>query len=230
MPFDVTCPSCGETIGVADEHQGWTVRCPYCRETFQANPSAMPEEHPRLEAEPPAEPASPEIPRVRPMWEADDLARRGDHRRVDRAAARGAVATPAAIMGAVAWLHLILAAFFLVGFFLAAQDANQNGDEESFNAALMGGIVAFIMVVYFSLIVYGCRQMKTLSSYYWAVAACVMSCLGLLLCGCGWFMLMAAIWGLVIINRPDIRDAFDDQQPHDRPLLTMLEDDRDDRL
>src|SRR4051812_3663233 len=46
MPIELTCPSCGKNLRLADEHAGKAGRCPACQATFQI-PAAGPAQEPQ---------------------------------------------------------------------------------------------------------------------------------------------------------------------------------------
>lgn len=203
MPFDAICTSCGETVAVADEHRGWTVRCPVCLSPFLAGDAP-----PRVLKVPAGE--RPYI--LTRAEEVDDDEDDSDlSLEVDRDAALSAVAAPATFLEIITWLHLVACGLLAAGFVLAALDANQNAAGDELDVLMMGLVGSMISLVYFAVIAYGARKMKTLSSYSWAVAAGVMACVGLAICICGLFMAAAGIWALAVVNRPEVRGAFDDQ-------------------
>src|SRR5262245_55202560 len=134
MPFEIKCTACGEMVAVADEHRGWTVRCPVCQAQFQA-----------VEALPQVPPAHvPQRARV-PANDFDNLGTDDDddddyddedylpiaplasevRARAKRRRALRAVAGPSRFLEGVAWFHLAVIEFMFACVIIAALDAKQ---------------------------------------------------------------------------------------------------------
>jgi|GEM_PF-2285625 len=220
MAFDFTCPSCGEMIAVADEHRGWTMRCPICQGQFQAGESSAPTAStpPRWKATRSGPPRAPEAAHEDDQDndhddDLDDLpiARA----RVNREEAIRVVSGPSWFLEIMAWLHMVgigLCAAFMV---IVGLDANQNGggNDDDVGLIVFVAVLTVIMLPYFAVMAYGARKMRSLSNFSWAMASSILGTVGLALCGCGGILMAAAgIWALVVINRPEIRRAFENQE------------------
>ena len=224
MPEQVRCPSCNATLRVPDTLLGKNVKCPKCQTTFLAEteepaepegivrdpapssrrrPSAPPEEY---EDEPPLE------------EEDEDRPRRRRRRGRGSAAAESAVAGPAIAMMVVAGLDvawtIIDLLLRLLGIGLYAAGAAQGGVRSggptspdlliSGAAGIAGDILGAAIAV---LILVGALKMKNLSSYALAMTACIISMIPCHACCC--LGLPFGIWGLVVLNKPEVKDAFE---------------------
>ncbi|HMO15915.1 MAG TPA: hypothetical protein PKD64_00050 [Pirellulaceae bacterium] len=70
---------------------------------------------------------------------------------------------------------------------------------------------AVISIVFFAFIIFGAWQMKTLGNWGWALAASIMS---IIPCGCCCLIgTPVGIWALVIIVKPEIKQAFRSMMP-----------------
>jgi predicted Zn finger-like uncharacterized protein len=221
MPEQVHCPSCNAALRVPESLLGKNVKCPKCQTTFVAEteapaepegivrepapsarrrPSAPPEE---FDDEPPPEEEDEDRPRRR---------RRGRR----RAAAESAVAGPAIAIMVVSGLAIALCILSLLGNLLGvglaaagpAQRASGSQQTDLVVNAVSGIGGAIFGLCYWTVVLLGAVKMKSLSSYGFAMASCIMS---MLPCHCCCiFGLPFGIWGLVMLNKPEVKDAFRD--------------------
>ncbi|MBX9579940.1 MAG: hypothetical protein K2X87_06490 [Gemmataceae bacterium] len=211
MPFVTRCPDCREPLDVDDEYRTWRVRCPRCRHEFV--PDGPAETAPRRPA-PPDDPAPRRESRPRPDRLPDGVA--VEH-------ARRAVAGPAGWLRACGVLGMLTGAALGVGTFAlgawaadnpvqARKDLNARDDDEVAGLLAFLGAAAAGCVVAGGVITYGAVQMGRLGSYRWAVASAVtatgsVAACGLVVC-CAPAWVPVGIWGLVALNRPEVRDGF----------------------
>jgi hypothetical protein len=202
---------------------GKNVKCPKCETTFIAEldapaapegvvreptPSATASSRRREEEfqdEPPP-----------PLDDDEDYPRprRRRRRRLDYGQAESDVAGPAIAMMVVAGLdiayHVVALLMNLLGVGLAAAStpkgaAGPQGVDLIVN--LGSGIIGAIIGLSFALLILvGAIKMKNLSSYGLAMTACIISMLPCHSCCC--LGLPFGIWGLVILNKPEVKDAF----------------------
>ncbi|HYH63993.1 MAG TPA: hypothetical protein VD866_04775 [Urbifossiella sp.] len=200
MPLSVPCPGCREPLDVDDEYRAWKVRCPRCGTEF------VPEEPPQADS-----------PHRRPHDHGDDVGfddrprrrRRSRYDREDHTAAAEDVYGPGVYMEVVGWLgtlgSLLLAfLFLLVG--LEPQPGQQNPRPEDVIAAfLLCGCFGVLGVGVHVVMIVGGRHLRRMSSRSWAMTAAVLALLTI-----GVLQMPAGIWALAVMNRPYVRDAFDD--------------------
>jgi predicted Zn finger-like uncharacterized protein len=223
MPEQIRCPECDATLRVPDSLVGKAVKCPKCQTTFTAELEA-PEERERIVREP----ARSSARRQRPPQEEDeeeplppeeeeedeDRPRLRKRRRGRRADAEAAVAAPAICLIVLGGLDIFLCLLNLVlrlaGIGVAAaggpMGAGRGGNAEMI-ANLAGGIIGSIIGLAFAaLITMGGIKMKQLQNYGLAMTA---SILALLPCGnCCCIGVFFGIWALIVLNRPEVKDAF----------------------
>ncbi len=236
MPEQVRCPSCNAALRVPENLLGKNVRCPKCQTTFLAEMDEHVEPEPeRIVREP--RPAAKRRPRPPEDFEEEDQLppedeleelpeepeeeyeerprrrRRGGGRR--RAAAEAAVAGPAIsliVLGSldvvVVILNMILS---LVGFNFVPAGAKGPGGPEAilaFQTKPVFLIPSHILGLGIAiLILMGGLKMKQLQNHGLAMAA---SILAILPCTdpCCCIGLPLGIWALVVLNRPEVKDAF----------------------
>lgn len=211
MPFDISCPSCGEIVSVADEHRGWTVRCPVCNSSFQAGDAPAP---------PPPRPIGdrpwarqPPVDEPLPYQEPA----RGEPLRF-REPSRGeilrTVSGPATALAVVGWIGLVFCAIMLIVFVfflvMLAQGGNLPNQQKADLIAQMvqSGIQVGVHSVVSILIIVGARKMSRLESHAWAMTSAI---LALLPCvnPCCLLGLPFGIWALTVISKPEVRQQFD---------------------
>jgi predicted Zn finger-like uncharacterized protein len=227
MPIQIRCPSCEATLRVPDNLLGKAVKCPKCKTTFTADDGTGPSEN--IQAQAPARPSSasrrprapePEEEIIEDFEEVDDEEERPRRRRRGgrRAAAEQAVSGPAIALMVVGGLGLLVAIANLVltvmgvAVFGAAAVAPK-GAGGGFNPApeaagyaagrLIGTILSFCWP---AIVLSGAIQMKRLQSFGYAMTACIVAMLPCNLCCL--LGLPFGIWGLVVLNRSDVKDAF----------------------
>jgi hypothetical protein len=168
-------------------------------------------------------PPSPEDEDIHEEEEEEELlrSRRRRERRISQA--RSAVAGPAIALMVVGSLSL---AFYLPQFIIFAATGRvvldfasdpqhlrqpQMQGNEAFQRGfqvgkIIGGYLGSIAAVTWGvLVVVGGYKMKTLSSYVWATTGSITA---MIPCSCCClFGLPFGIWGLVVLNRPDVRDV-----------------------
>lgn len=74
--------------------------------------------------------------------------------------------------------------------------------------------VSFLVLALGCLVFHGAAKMKSLESYGWAMAACILAMLPCSLCCI--LGLPFGIWGLLVINRSDVNNAFHAMPDHYR--------------
>jgi predicted Zn finger-like uncharacterized protein len=203
------CPNCQRQLKVPETLLGKTVRCPSCKATFVAQgaeeaPIAMIDEEPRAPAPGPG------------ASDAQTAARR--RVRVSEAAA-SAVKGPAICLLVVGILAILLA--LLNGAYgLISPNAMQQANNPPFGGnPQFGGQQppqSFLVVFYIgavvagllwgSLVTAGAISMLRLRLYGLAMTG---SIVGMVPCSmCCLFGLPFGIWALVILNRPEVKNAF----------------------
>jgi predicted Zn finger-like uncharacterized protein len=223
MPEQIRCPSCDAALRVPETLLGQNVKCPKCETTFVAEMEEL--NQPEGIVREPAPAAARRRPRLSeddeyeeedlPLEEEEDRPRR--RRRSGRRYedARAAVAGPATALMIVSGLALALSVLSLLGNLLgvglmAAAPARKGamgpqGPDLAIN--MIAGVGSAIFgLVYWTIATIGAVKMKNLSSYGFAMTACI---LGMLPCSlCCVLGLPFGIWGLVVLNRPEVKDAF----------------------
>lgn len=212
MPHLVQCPECSRTVRVPDDLIGQAVRCPTCRAQFPA--TALPDEGAAIQAAaPPETPAPlPDLPAPPPRDFVDYSRDRATLRRraLDdvQGPATGLIVT--AILGIIVQIGSLI---FTVGtaMYIMQQVPPGTPGPQAGELALQFASNAIGMVVGVTtgiVVLIGARKMKALESYGFAMAS---SILALIPCisPCCFLGLPIGIWALVVINRPEIKDAFD---------------------
>ncbi len=224
MSTTVRCPSCERTLRVPPELLGQLVKCPSCQATFTAaedgpapGPGAAPaapsfgdELEKRLQK---GLPSRTEGPPSGPDDEDDDVPRR----RPSPRRARDDVAAPATgliVAGSLGLVASLLAFGVAVFSGLVATGAfgpGLKGMDRNDEAMMMVNVVYYSVIgalnlVLSVLILFGAIRMKNLQSYGWAMAACIC---GIIPCsGCCLLGMPFGIWGLVMLSRPEVKEAF----------------------
>jgi predicted Zn finger-like uncharacterized protein len=214
MPEQIRCPSCGATLRVPENLLGMAVKCPKCETTFTAAlapppPAAIVTEPPRraerlpeLEDEPFG------------ALEDEDYPRR---RFVD---AEVALAGPAIALMVVAGLDFLAGVFRLLlpllglSMAFAGGGAGRVGGNGGLAAEFgINGLLGVLHFTFGGLILAGAIKMKKVKSFGFAMTACI---LAMIPCsGCCLLGLPFGIWGLVILNKPEVKDAFTQRNPED---------------
>jgi predicted Zn finger-like uncharacterized protein len=216
MPEQIRCPSCDAALRVPESLLGSTVKCPKCETTFTAE--LPPPQSVRRDLPPPDE--APPL-RIR-KDEADDLGDEDEHyprrrrrrrrRRGDYGDAEAEVSGPAislmvsaglGIAATIAYLIFRLADLALLKQPIPTNQAGQAGFAFGV-AGVIGGALLGILMCFITLA--GAIKMKRLQNHGLAVTACV---LAMLPCNCCCMLgLPFGIWGLVVLNKPDVKNAF----------------------
>jgi predicted Zn finger-like uncharacterized protein len=225
MPEQIRCPECDATLRVPDSLLGRNVKCPKCQTTFTAEIDSPAEqivqEPPRSAARPPSlrsedieDEEEDELPPDEEEDEDDRPRRKRRGRRRSRGMAEAAVAGPAVSLIVLGCIDLVLIALGAllrilgIGFLAAGGAAGQGGGAQANAMAnVVGGIIGSIIGLCFAiLILVGGLRMKRLENYGLAMTACIFA---LLPCGnCCIIGLPLGIWGLVVLNRPEVKNSF----------------------
>jgi predicted Zn finger-like uncharacterized protein len=225
----VRCPSCKETFKAVEDIAEIDTASPIEDEPESRRPAASsrrPKENepalPRPSRQsPPPEKAEEEEERTGEEEEEERRPRR--RRQRGSSAARSAVAGPAiALMvvgGISAGLYLVqLIMLLTTGSLLADKDvpvlpskadnAFQRGFEDGFQTGMRaGGVVASISgICWGSVVITGAYQRRKLRTRRFAITASILAMLPCSLCCL--LGLPFGIWSLVVLNRPEVRDAF----------------------
>lgn len=216
----VKCPTCGTTFVAEVGEEG--------------QPSSEPGARPLRPEDTPTGPYDPVEKRVVPSAQAgrrqrtddlryedededddydeDDRPRRRSPFRGDfEDEARAAVSGPATALTVVGVIGLVLVGLNVVltvlnvGMAAQRQGRNAGGVDEITNLA--SGVVGIVVSTAFSiLILAGAAKMRSLTNYGLAMTACI---LAMLPCGgCCILGLPFGIWGLVVLNRQEVKSAF----------------------
>jgi len=233
MPEQVRCPSCNAALRVPENLLGKNVRCPKCQTTFLAEleepaeperivrePSPAARRRPRPpedfeeEDELPPEDELEELPEE-PEEEYEERPRRRRRGGRRRAAAEAAVAGPAISLIVIGSLDIFLVILDMIlslaGFnFVPASARGPGGPGGNFAFQSNPVIVLpthLLGIGLDILILMGGIKMKQLQNHGLAMAA---SILAILPCGnpCCCIGLPIGIWALVVLNRPEVKDAF----------------------
>jgi hypothetical protein len=227
MPEIINCPQCERKLRVPDNLLGQQVKCPTCSVTFTAAAApleppppppgealAPPPRPPEPAPYPPrydAPPPYPGAPSQQPYYhDAPPLGFDDPHerRRHLRPAALDTVAGPAIALLVVGIIDLVLYSIILaIGFLGMASQMNRRGGDAMIVGMACGCLLHAIRLAYQIVIIAGAQKMKRLESYGFSMAVCIMAVIPLLspLLIVG---IPFGIWGLVVINQPDVKDAF----------------------
>ena len=223
MPTSVACPGCKRLLKLPEAVLGQLVQCPSCSHTFTAREDPPPSrinEHGEV-VRPQSQPDRDRYegtPR-RDRYDDDYPPRDGSRYRDDedypdrggRSAVRGDVSGPANALMTVGVLGIILSALALVvnlanGGGADAFGGPPGGEEEQFFALMQGPCWTLIGMAWGILITVGASRMKNLKSYGLAMTAGIVA---MLPChGCCLLGLPFGIWALVVLARPEVREAF----------------------
>lgn len=233
MPEQVRCPSCNAALRVPENLLGKNVRCPKCQTTFLAEmdepaeperivreprPAARrrprPPEDIEEEDELPPEEELEELPE-KPEEEYEERPRRRRRGRRRFAEAEAAVAAPAICLMVLGGLNIptaIAYAIFQVFNMPLTGKAYPPGQAPpGYETGLVIGKVSVFVIIPLSilfgiLLLIGGLKMKKLQSYGLAMTSCVLAMVPLHCCCL--LGLPFGIWGLVALNKPEVKDAF----------------------
>jgi hypothetical protein len=226
MPELVNCPHCSKKLRIPEHLLGRPVKCPGCGNMFKVSADGgeqrpAEEQQPRAQSErflsepPPrdAEDEERESDRPRPRFAEDDddyddyeegrrRYRRRERRR--RAAVQDAVNVPAILLMVVGGLAIVVGianlAVTISGFGIDPQDrANPAHMTGRYFGAGIGPVWGIVVAL-------GGLQMKTLRSRGLAMTGAIFSLVPCSICCV--FGLPVGIWALIVLNKPEVRDAF----------------------
>lgn len=219
MPEQVRCPSCNAALRVPDSLLGKNVKCPKCQTTFLAEMEEL-EQPERIVREPlPARrsraPQEEDEEELLEEEEEEERPRRRRRRKRRFAEAESLVSGPATALLVVGIIDIILGMMdMLLPLFgvslLAMNGAGRrrggNPDDIVFTV-IVYAILGITVIIMGSLIIMGATKMKKLTSYGFAMTACILAmipCVNCCLLG-----LPFGIWGLVVLNKAEVKDAFE---------------------
>lgn len=196
--ISVRCPECGSRLEVDDEHLGQDVRCPACRVVFPARPGGVPDARPAR----------------RDPDDDDERPRRRRTREDVVEDARRAVHLPAllSVIACVVTMgyHALDMAIILANPqmlknnpFLNAGGGGFQWTPEMYAAARVFSILWQVVTLA------GSFAMMRLKAKPFAVTAMVLQ---IVPCGAGICCILGlplGIWGLIVLNRPDVKDGFE---------------------
>jgi hypothetical protein len=215
---------------------GKKVRCPKCKATFIAGGSDRVEPEEEQPAEPKEErPAKEAIidkpvsarrrrPPEREEPEDDDSPRYEDEERPRRRRRRrrsfateeaaSAVTPPAICLMVLGGIEVAFAVFglllALLGFSIiqaGAAGQGQPGVDADAGARLAGNIIGSVVTTCIgAVMIMGGYKMKRLESYGSVMTACIVSMVPCSICCL--LGLPLGIWGLIVLNKPEVREAF----------------------
>jgi predicted Zn finger-like uncharacterized protein len=230
------CPSCNRKLRVPENLLGKSVRCPECKETFTVHASGdesaaatgvttrpAPAQPPPLSDDDDNErrgrryedPEEDDDRDSRDEEEQDgyeDRRSRGKRRRSrNREAAASAVAGPGIALMILGGLALLIAAtslaLNLVGAAMVVPHAAAGPGGGDAIANVVGGVAGAVFgLCWGGIILSGAWTMFSLRAYPYAMTACIVAMLPCNLC-C-FLTLPFGIWGLVVLLRPEVKDAF----------------------
>lgn len=200
----VSCPSCAKQMRAPEAVLGKQVRCPSCQSTFTAT---------AVEAAP-APPGAfrpgsgPAAPYPSQHWQQRPT--------VDRAAVQAAVAGPAiALMIVTGLVVAFLAAFILLMCVLGGAALSgalgpppkgKTSEEEVAIQVVVQVVILTIMAIWDMVIFCSAWRMKKMRGWGFAFAGAIMAVIP---CSACWiFKLPFGIWGIVVLCRPEVKEAF----------------------
>jgi hypothetical protein len=214
MTSDIPCPACRRLLRLPDAVLGQVVRCPSCQATFTAAPAepsppagdSAPAPAGTINArgeivrDPQEQPAAPDAP----PWKVGPQERDEDYPVIDtRPAALSQVAGPANGLLAVGVIALCLTGLGVTVAFLNLGSGMGSLGTEDMIVSLFSYALGF---TWGGLVTVGAVRMKKLESIGLAMTACIVA---MLPCnGCCVLGLPFGIWGLVVLNRPEVKAAF----------------------
>ncbi len=234
----VKCPKCREQLDLDDEYLGQEVDCGACGATFVAQVEGAPRPARR-------EPDADEPPRRRSRIEDDedyerpprrsrddeddeDFERPRRRRRRSRIEdAPGIVAGPANGLIWTGWLSALMCAFgglaFAAYWYTQLNNRQMKQDDPEVMMGL-GVAVAVLGAPYCILIAVGGHQMKRLRGTAWGYTAGGLGIATIVLCGIicptTWAGVGFGIWAIVVMSRPEVRDAIEANRRRDsRPEM-----------
>jgi predicted Zn finger-like uncharacterized protein len=215
----VHCPSCSASVLVPEALLGKKVRCPECSTTFVAEmeDADQPEGIVREPAQRPSRSRVPEDEddELPPEEEEDEDRPRRRRRRRSSSRAASAVTGPAIGIMVVSGLSiasgLVDLAFRVLGAGLmmgASSKAGAPAGQAAGQAVgvILGGVFDVLSMILPVVMLLGAVKLKNLQSYGLALTSCILAILPVHCCCI--LGLPFGIWGLVVLNNPDVKDAF----------------------
>jgi hypothetical protein len=218
MPIESHCPGCGTKVRVPETLLGKSVKCPKCQMVFTAEAPTNAGFEEVVEEERPRRSRRPE-----PVDDYDDEPAEDDYeprpRRGGNVRRRAlqAVSVPAGglmaagILGIVGNIAYIILTVALLGAAPKVRPGMPPGMpqgqvQQVQGAELVGRMVGSVVGIALSGVLIACAaKMKRLESKGAALTACI---LGMLPCGgCCLVGLPFGIWGIVVLNNPDVKRA-----------------------
>jgi hypothetical protein len=220
--FVINCPSCQRQLLLPEELHGRQVRCPHCDHTFTAQGPEQGVTPPPESIRPAPDPERPWTPPREQEYDRPSRRREDDdedyeggrwyhgERQYSKGAALDAVSGPATALQVTGWISVALCVLGLcvnvIQLGAGGAGVRNNQDE----AALVGGAIGIpfriLGLVLSILIIVGASKMKRLESYGFAMTA---SIIAMLPChGCCILGLPFGIWSLVVLSKPEVKDAF----------------------
>lgn len=217
MPEQVRCPSCNATLRVPDTLLGKNVKCPKCQTTFLAEleePEGIVRE-PAPSARRPPSPPPDEFEEEPPPEEEEDEdrppRRRGRRSREAASALTGPAIGLMVASGLSFLVGLLDLLFRILGVGLMAGASAGRGVSAAQATGhtlgvILGGIIDVLSMLLPVVIIIGSIKMMKLQNYGLAMTSCI---LGMVPLHCCCFLgLPFGIWGVVMLNKPEVKDAF----------------------
>jgi hypothetical protein len=234
MPELIQCPKCGRKLKVPETLQGKSVKCPGCQAVFKAKFGA--EEPPEEEEIPQARRRAPEPeeeedeeevvarPRRRAVADEDDEENEEEEQLEERPRRKrrgrrqsppwGAVTAPAICLLITGILGFGWSVFRLLVTLLAAKVPVDPQAPEFLRKAQeierggFGVILAVLFIIVAVVIILGAIMMLRGKGWAIAVTSCILAMINLNGCCCI-LGIPFGIWSLVILMKPEIKEAFD---------------------
>ena len=215
MPEQVRCPSCNATLRVPDSLLGKNVKCPKCATTFVAE-MEEPAEPEGIVREPAPARRSPALEGTEEEEFLEEEEVRPRRRRKRRyAEAESAVAGPAICLMVLGGLDIPTALVYLVFQIINLSQAGKayppGQAPPGYEAGLVIGKVFVFVIIPLTILwgivlLVGGFKMKKLQSYGLAMTSCILAMLPVHCCCL--LGLPFGIWGVVMLNKPEVKDAF----------------------
>lgn len=207
MPTIVDCPICNRKLRVPDDLLGQRVKCPTCAQEFTAQVSAPAPLPPPGFVLPGATPRAP-APAPPRSYAPQSLYDEFGERHPSTSSARDAVMAPAVALLVAGIIGLVsmggLTVLGTIGW-LAEDAANANAEEV---AEFITGVLMFIVAALANAAIIFCAiQMQRLKSYGLALTGAILAVIPGI-SPCCVLGIPFGIWALVVINQPDVKNAF----------------------
>jgi hypothetical protein len=114
-------------------------------------------------------------------------------------------------------LSILALALTTVGLFLSpAVFLSENNAAASELAAQFAGnvFVSLVQMAIYGLTAYSAWQMRSITSYAWSMAAAVIMCIPCIGPCCP-FGIPVGIWAIVVLNKPEVKQAFEAGRPRE---------------